>query len=381
MAERRERNSGIELLRILAAMGVIILHYNNAEIGGGLKYSSGWNLLMLQLLQNTAICAVNVFVLISGYFLSRSGRRDCTKPLELILQVILYGELSLLLQAGMGWEKLSLRHIAGLLLPCNWFILIYSGLYLISPYLNVLLSGLREKDRAEGSWRQRRKLLILLLLLFSFYPSAVDLLQNLAGKDYNGLSTISFYGSQHGYTIVNFALLYLIGAFLRDYEEEGKDRRGAGKEEASQGRLLLLFLGNLLLLLLWACFERWRGIPVRESTAWSYCNPLVISEAVLVFRLFKGLKLPTVSAINCLAQAAFSAYLLHPVFLPHLRIREAAALPLPLLLFHVLSCAAALYLLAFFMQLIFSFCTGSVFRALRKKLGDRRYLELKTDGV
>ena len=85
MAERRERNSGIELLRILAAMGVIILHYNNAEIGGGLKYSSGWNLLMLQLLQNTAICAVNVFVLISGYFLSRSGRRDCTKPLELIL--------------------------------------------------------------------------------------------------------------------------------------------------------------------------------------------------------------------------------------------------------------------------------------------------------
>lgn len=85
MAERRERNSGIELLRILAAMGVIILHYNNAEIGGGLKYAAGYHQLVLQLLQNTAICAVNVFVLISGYFLSRSGKRDCTKPLELIL--------------------------------------------------------------------------------------------------------------------------------------------------------------------------------------------------------------------------------------------------------------------------------------------------------
>lgn len=60
---------------------------------------------------------------------------------------------------------------------------------------------------------------------------------------------------------------------------------------------------------------------------------------------------------------------------------EAAALPLPLLLLHVLSCAAVLYLLAFFMQLIFSFCTGPVFRALRKKLGERRFLELKTDGV
>lgn len=30
-----ERQSNIELLRILAIMGVIVLHYNNPVIGGG----------------------------------------------------------------------------------------------------------------------------------------------------------------------------------------------------------------------------------------------------------------------------------------------------------------------------------------------------------
>lgn len=35
MDKRRDRESNIELLRILAMLGVIILHYNNPSIGGG----------------------------------------------------------------------------------------------------------------------------------------------------------------------------------------------------------------------------------------------------------------------------------------------------------------------------------------------------------
>lgn len=35
--ETKQRNSNIELLRIMSMIGVIILHYNNPEIGGGLS--------------------------------------------------------------------------------------------------------------------------------------------------------------------------------------------------------------------------------------------------------------------------------------------------------------------------------------------------------
>ena len=37
MDNRRDRESNIELLRILAMLGVIILHYNNPSIGGGYR--------------------------------------------------------------------------------------------------------------------------------------------------------------------------------------------------------------------------------------------------------------------------------------------------------------------------------------------------------
>lgn len=35
MNQTQQRNSSIELLRIFAAMAVVVLHYNNNSIGGG----------------------------------------------------------------------------------------------------------------------------------------------------------------------------------------------------------------------------------------------------------------------------------------------------------------------------------------------------------
>ena len=36
MKEKTKRNSSIELLRIISMIGVVILHYNNASMGGAL---------------------------------------------------------------------------------------------------------------------------------------------------------------------------------------------------------------------------------------------------------------------------------------------------------------------------------------------------------
>ena len=38
MNKERVRESSIELLRIFAMIGVILLHYNNPSIGGGLSF-------------------------------------------------------------------------------------------------------------------------------------------------------------------------------------------------------------------------------------------------------------------------------------------------------------------------------------------------------
>lgn len=49
------RDSNIELLRILAIMGVVVLHYNNWNIGGGSRYVEAGSVnqtVLIKLLNN-----------------------------------------------------------------------------------------------------------------------------------------------------------------------------------------------------------------------------------------------------------------------------------------------------------------------------------------
>lgn len=62
------RESNIELLRIFTAMGVIMLHYNYARALKCVNLES-FNFGVLIGLESFWVCAVDLFVLISGYFL------------------------------------------------------------------------------------------------------------------------------------------------------------------------------------------------------------------------------------------------------------------------------------------------------------------------
>lgn len=72
MVTKKERKSNIELLRCLLILMVVVLHYNNAEMGGGFAYATGINYRVLQLFEAASICAVNCFIIISAYFLSKT---------------------------------------------------------------------------------------------------------------------------------------------------------------------------------------------------------------------------------------------------------------------------------------------------------------------
>ena len=62
--------------------------------------------------------------------------------------------------------------------------------------------------------------MVTLLLLFSVYPTFVDVLGEFTHKEYIGLSSVGMYGSQWGYSIINFSLMYIIGAYLRMYPDK-----------------------------------------------------------------------------------------------------------------------------------------------------------------
>ncbi len=90
-----KRNSSIELLRIITMLGVVILHYNYPDSGGGLKFveQSSINQYYLYFTENMFVCAVNLFIMISAYFLSFTEKRKFTKVTGLIFQVIIFNIL------------------------------------------------------------------------------------------------------------------------------------------------------------------------------------------------------------------------------------------------------------------------------------------------
>ena len=91
----KTRQSNIELLRIFAAFGVIILHYNNAGIGGGFAAvaDGSLNQFIMMTLEMMVICAVNLYVLISGYFMRDSYNYIQIHDTKLLVHIRLYSAL------------------------------------------------------------------------------------------------------------------------------------------------------------------------------------------------------------------------------------------------------------------------------------------------
>ncbi len=299
MADRKNRQSNIELLRIFAALGVVVLHLNNPAMCGGfdsVAFGSIEQFLMV-LFESICICAVNIFVLISGYFMRDSMRRDLLKPVELLSMYIVFETASWLVRDLRAGSALTLSGFLGYLRPSYWFVFVYIALYLISPYINKMLKGLGKKEK--------KILLILSFLLFSVQPAAVDLFWSLSRSEGSqGLSSIGLFGSGAGYTIVNFVLMYLIGCCLRGIDDEDLTFK--------TGKLIFLLVTDVLLMVFWIYSESAATtLPLNNSTALNYENPLVIFEAVIIFLLFKNMKIRNNRVINRLAAASFPTYLIH----------------------------------------------------------------------
>ncbi len=291
----KERQSNIELLRIFAMLGVVFMHFNG-EPGMGFDYvlQGSINHYLLLLLESMAICAVNLFVLITGYFSVTTQKRKLSKAFCLILQVSLF-RLGYTVLAGVLWNGISLRGIVNALIPVNYFVVLYVAVYLLSPYLNLLLQKLTDSGRI--------RLLILSLILFSAWPSLVDVAQTVLNTQFPGLSTIGLDGSGSGYTLVNFLLMYLIGGVLRLNAFSWRKRKAG-----------TILAGCVALIAVWSIWM--------PGSAWSYCNPLVILSAVSLFLFFQNLSFNS-RIVNTLSSGAFTCYLMHTYLVPFVDVKSA----------------------------------------------------------
>lgn len=87
---RSKRNSTLEVLRIISMMMVIGLHYMNVRIGGGLNTERIFNKISDHIIESICITSVNIFVLISGYFIGQQNGKESMIPCHgIVIQWVL----------------------------------------------------------------------------------------------------------------------------------------------------------------------------------------------------------------------------------------------------------------------------------------------------
>ena len=196
----QDRNIAFDILRMAAMLMVTMLHIT----GHGLRkaeieaFSSTY---WIALVFNTfSLTAVNCFVLISGYFLSEKSTSP-KKISSLWFQVWTYSVGIYVVLCLIPGANVSV-HIKTLVECCcpllsnqYWFFTCYFLLYLTAPILNKLT--------AVWSQQEHKAALMVLIVAFSVIPSV-----NVWGDSF---------GTNHGYSLVWFVVLYLIAAYIRKY--------------------------------------------------------------------------------------------------------------------------------------------------------------------
>lgn len=199
----------------------------------------------------------------------------------------------------------------------------------------------------------------------------VDILEELTGRAFNGLSSVGMYGSEYGYTIVNFVIIYIIGGYFRRFDIKALNRN-----------LIIALIINTILLALWGRLDEMIGYNMLdfvhvERNAWEYCNPLVILQAVAIFELFKRMRFVN-RIVNKLAKASFCVYLIHGYFIGYLRIRQVVSLQNPAItVLHITACGVIIYLVGYIVNLIYNYVIGFIDRPIDKVWREKRFYEIK----
>ncbi|MBP5223182.1 MAG: acyltransferase family protein, partial [Lachnospiraceae bacterium] len=263
-------------------------------------------------------------------------------------------------------EELQVEKILSYFRPSYWFVFVYAALYLISPVINAAWDGI--------SVQGRKITLILMIGLFSIYPTILDMTGSITQFDMSGFNTVGLSGAQAGYSIVNFVLMYMIGLYLRDR----KDRDG----EIVPGRMkvvLLLFL-NILIILIWSILDQ--TVFNRHTAlipAWAYYNPFVITEAVLFFLAFNRLKLKNSRVINSLAAASFPSYLIHINLLEYCKIEQAVKANPLILTAHIILCPVVIYLTSYLIYTVYMTVFRPIFGMIGQRWKRHRKYEIKSE--
>ena len=295
----KKREANFELLRIVAMLMIVTLHY--LDKGGILpKPDSAFGLsgFLAWGLEAFCVSAVNVYVLLSAYFLAEGEYRPM-RVAKLWTQVFFYsvGIAAVLMITGIvPVATVDKYRLLGYVFPIitehYWFVTAYMLMFLFAPLMNEGLRKLSEKGYRQG--------IFLLLLVLSVSKSVLPM----------KLPT-----DRLGYDALWFLCLYLIGAYIRYHAGGDAVLKKADSLKAALAGYVFCSL------LIFAGFVAVRGLFLKTGSLGEFINRqyhynsiFCLLASVFLFFIFRNIKLPKgkVSEWVCkAASASLGVYLIH----------------------------------------------------------------------
>ncbi len=274
------RNSSFELLRLILMLMIIIHHsivFGMGLSGLGLQFDGQFPMHfnhaeqpVATILNCLCICAVNCFILISGYFgIKPSLKKFLTLVVCIILYTLFFNTIFL---AAEGNYRRAVSSLMIFSHTYYWFVTYYLYLMIFAPALNHIFE------------RFNRNYLYIIMGTMLFISCYLGFIW--------GEST-----NTSGYTFFQFILMYCIGRYIKKYGIS------FSRNKAIALYAIPAILTGLTMYLLW--------MSGKNELAWRmtyYNNPLIIISSIGLFTFFSTIKLNN-NLINRLASSTFAIYL------------------------------------------------------------------------
>lgn len=210
-APAKPREVNPDIIRCIALFYVMGVHfYTHCNI-----YNAGYTGLaafLSEIMRTSFVPALALFLMLSGYF--QRGKKISARYylgiLRLLEMYIICAVLNLLYSHFYLGQALTLRTFFGSIVnftasEYSWYILLYGGLFLLIPFLNVMYNALDS--------RGHKRILVLSVTLLSCLPySALNVFVNLCPYWWQRIWPIAF---------------YLMGAYIGEYRPSVGVKKGA----------------------------------------------------------------------------------------------------------------------------------------------------------
>ena len=285
----KQRNYGIDLLRIVLMFMIVVGHLfahtnirTDAEV-----YSPKW--IYAWIIQTVVLCAVDCFVIITGYYSNHNDRSIRLKKIVLLSgQVLFYSVSVYAVLLVTGLIDFSIVDLVKTLLPVMsgqyWFFTSYILLMLLVPFINLMLNRLNDFALK----------FLTATIIFVFYCMPI-------------FSAVlwQFDGSE-GMGIIGFITLYIIGYALKRFDLK------LSKLVCIVGIFIscsIIFASKLVLTYIVESFS----LDMGTGLFYHYNTLFMLVNAVLIFLLFKQISVGsrTSKLVSFVSVSVFGVYLIH----------------------------------------------------------------------